>query len=93
MYYIKNGLHCKSLAALFALLTVGAGCFGIGTYCQVNSMVDANRIMFGMSPLASCAIISALVGMVTVGGLNSISRVSTKLIPLMAVFYIVGCFL
>lgn len=56
-------------------------------------MVDANRIMFGMSPLASCAIISALVGMVTVGGLNSISRVSTKLIPLMAVFYIVGCFL
>lgn len=54
-------------------------------------MVDANRIMFGMSPLASCAIISALVGMVTVGGLNSISRVSTKLIPLMAVFYIVGC--
>ena len=91
MYYIKNGLHCKSLAALFALLTVGAGCFGIGTYCQVNSMVDANRIMFGMSPLASCAIISALVGMVTVGGLNSISRVSTKLIPLMAVFYIVGC--
>lgn len=93
MYYIKNGLHCKSLAALFALLTVGAGCFGIGTYCQVNSMVDANRIMFGMSPLASCAIISALVGMVTVGGLNSISRVSTKLIPLMAVFYIVGCLL
>ena len=91
MYYIKNGLHRKSLAALFALLTVGAGCFGIGTYCQVNSMVDANRIMFGMSPLASCAIISALVGMVTVGGLNSISRVSTKLIPLMAVFYIVGC--
>lgn len=66
MYYIKNGLHCKSLAALFALLTVGAGCFGIGTYCQVNSMVDANRIMFGMSPLASCAIISALVGMVQI---------------------------
>ena len=47
--------------------------------------------MFGMSPLASCAIISVLVGMVTLGGLKSISKVSTKLIPLMAVFYIVGC--
>ncbi|MGN0895109.1 MAG: alanine/glycine:cation symporter family protein, partial [Succinivibrio sp.] len=91
MYYIKNGLKCKPLAALFALLTVGAGCFGIGTYCQINSMVDANRIMFNMSPLASCAIISVLVGLVTLGGLNSISRVSTKLIPIMAVFYIVGC--
>lgn len=91
MYYIKNGMHNKPLAALFALLTVGAGCFGIGTYCQVNSMVDANAIMFDMSPLASCAIISVLVGMVTLGGLNSISKVSTKLIPLMAVFYIVGC--
>lgn len=91
MYYIKNGMHNKTLAALFALLTVGAGCFGIGTYCQVNSMVEANSIMFGMSPLASCAIISVLVGMVTLGGLKSISKVSTKLIPLMAVFYIVGC--
>ena len=91
MYYIKNGMHNKPLAALFALLTVGAGCFGIGTYCQVNSMVEANSIMFEMSPLASCAIISVLVGMVTLGGLKSISKVSTKLIPLMAVFYIVGC--
>ncbi len=91
MYYIKNGMHNKPLAALFALLTVGAGCFGIGTYCQVNSMVEANSIMFGMSHLASCAIISVLVGMVTLGGLKSISKVSTKLIPLMAVFYIVGC--
>ena len=91
MYYIKNGLNCKWLATLFALFTVGAGCFGIGTYCQINSMVDANRIMFGMSPLASCAIICALVGLVTLGGLNSISKVSTKLIPIMATFYIVGC--
>ncbi|MGN0901667.1 MAG: alanine/glycine:cation symporter family protein, partial [Succinivibrio sp.] len=91
MYYIKNGMHCKSLASIFAALTVGACCFGIGTYCQVNSMVDANRIMFDMSPLASCAIISVFVGMVTLGGLKSISRVSTKLIPFMAVFYIVGC--
>ena len=60
MYYIKNGMHCKSLAAVFAVLTIGAGCFGIGTYCQINSMVDANRIMFGMEPVASCAIISVL---------------------------------
>ena len=54
-------------------------------------MVVVNSIMFGMSPLASCVIISVFVGMVTLGGLKSISKVSTKLIPLMAVFYIVGC--
>ena len=91
MYYIKNGMKCKPLASLFALLTVGAGCFGIGTYCQVNSMVDANSIMFGMSPLASCALISVCVGLVTLGGLKSISSVSSKLIPIMASFYITGC--
>ena len=91
MYYIKNGMHCKSLAAVFAVLTIGAGCFGIGTYCQINSMVDANRIMFGMEPVASCAIISVFVGLVTLGGLKSISNFSSKLIPIMAVFYIVGC--
>lgn len=91
MYYIKNGMKCKPLASIFALLTVGAGCFGIGTYCQVNSMVDANSIMFGMSPLASCALISVCVGLVTLGGLKSISTVSSKLIPIMAAFYITGC--
>lgn len=91
MYYIKNGMKCRSLAAIFALLTVGAGCFGIGTYCQVNSMVEANRIMFNMTPIESCAIISALVGLVTFGGLKSISKICSKLVPIMAVFYVVGC--
>ncbi len=91
MYYIKNGLHSKSLAALFALFTIGAGCFGIGTYCQINSMVQANELMFGMSSVGSCAIITALVGLVTLGGLKSISAFSAKVIPVMAVFYIVGC--
>ena len=66
MYYIKNGMHCKSLAAVFAVLTIGAGCFGIGTYCQINSMVDANRIMFGMEPVASCAIISVFLNIQSV---------------------------
>ncbi len=92
MYYIKNGLNCKPLATLFAMLTIGAGCFGIGTYCQVNSMVEANTIMFGLSPIASCVLITVAVGLVTLGGLRSISIISSKLIPIMALFYIVGCF-
>lgn len=91
MYYIKNGMNCRFLAAVFAVLTIGAGCFGVGTYCQINAMVDANRQMFGMEPIASCAIISVCVGLVTLGGLRSISTFSSKLIPIMAVFYIVGC--
>lgn len=91
MYYIKNGMKCKPLATLFAIFTIGAGCFGIGTYCQVNSMVDANKIMFNMDPIASCVIISVAVGLVTIGGLKSISAISSKLIPIMALFYIVGC--
>jgi AGCS family alanine or glycine:cation symporter len=92
MYYIKKGVKSKSLAALFALFTIGAGCFGIGTYCQVNSMVEANSIMFGLNPLASCVLITVAVALVTLGGLRSISVISSRLIPIMALFYIVGCF-
>ncbi len=91
MYYIKNGMKNKWLAVLFAIFTIGAGCFGIGTYCQIQSMVQANTIMFDMSPLASCLIFTVFVGFVTIGGLKSISAFSTKLIPLMAIFYVVGC--
>lgn len=100
MYYIKNGIGsmgpcgkfwAKPLAALFAVLAVGAGCFGIGTYCQINAMVQANSLMFNMTPVASCAIITVLVGLVTLGGLKSISAFSSKIIPIMAMFYIVGC--
>ena len=91
MYYIKNGVKSKVLAALFAVFTIGAGCFGIGTYCQINSMVEANNIMFGLSPLSSCVLITVAVALVTIGGLRSISVISSKLIPIMALFYIVGC--
>ncbi|MGN1392419.1 MAG: alanine/glycine:cation symporter family protein [Succinivibrionaceae bacterium] len=91
MYYIKNGMHSKLLATLFAVFAIGAGCFGVGTYCQVNSMVEANKIMFDMKPIESCVIISVLVGLVTFGGLKSISKICTKLVPIMALFYIVGC--
>lgn len=100
MYYIKNGIGAQGklgkacarpLAALFAIFTIGAGCFGIGTYCQINAMVQANTLMFNMSPVASCAITTVLVGLVTLGGLKSISACSTKIIPIVAVYYIVGC--
>ena len=92
MYYIRNGVNSKVLATLFAIFTIGAGCFGIGTYCQINSMVEANNIMFGLSPLSSCVLITVAVALVTIGGLRSISVISSKLIPIMALFYIVGCF-
>lgn len=91
MYYIDKGLKSKWLAKIFALLTIGAACFGIGTYCQVNSMVAANTIMFDLNPLSSCVLITIAVALVTLGGLRSISVVSSKIIPIMALFYIGGC--
>ncbi len=91
MYYIRDGVKSPLLAKIFAILTIGAGCFGIGTYCQVNSMVEANAIMFDLTPIASVVIITVLAGAVTFGGLKSISRFSTKIVPLMALFYMSGC--
>ena len=91
MYYIKNGMgeKWKWLATLFAVFAAIAG-FGIGNTVQSNSVADALNTNFGMPPIATGIIIMVLVGLVLVGGLQSISRVAGRLVPAMAVLYILA---
>ena len=91
MYYIKNGLgnNWKWLSFLFALFgTIAA--FGIGNMVQSNSVADALSANFNVSPLITGIVLSVLVGLVIIGGITRIGEVAGKLVPIMAVAYVVG---
>lgn len=90
MYYIKNGLGLNWLAKLFAIFGVGVALLGIGTFGQVKSIADAAQITFNMPLIITAIIVTALVALVTLGGIKRISKVSEKIVPIMAALYIVG---
>ena len=91
MYYLRDGVGSKWLANLFALFTIGVACFGIGTFPQVNAILDAASITFSLPRTGSAVVLTLLVALVTLGGIQSISKVATKVVPTMAVVYVVAC--
>lgn len=92
MYYIKNGLgeKWKPLAFLFSFCGVLVAYFGIGTFAQVNSIIDISNITFGVSPYIVGGIVTALVAAITLGGLQSIAKTAEKIVPTMAVVYFIA---
>ena len=91
MYYIKNGLgeNWKWLGFSFALFgTIAA--FGIGNMVQSNSVADALKSNFNIDPMITGIVLAILVGLVIIGGVKRIGEVAGKLVPIMAVAYIVG---
>ncbi len=94
MYYIKNGLgqNWQWLAFLFALFgTIAA--FGIGNMVQSNSVADALNTNFGVNTQLTGSVIAALAALVILGGIKRIGTVAGKLVPIMAILYIVGSLL
>jgi AGCS family alanine or glycine:cation symporter len=95
MYYIKNGLghkkYSKILAPLFAIFGVNVALFGIGTFPQVNAIVDSARIAFDIPEVLSAAVLSLLVAFVTLGGIRRIAAVAQLMVPFMAIAYVLGC--
>lgn len=90
MYYIEQGLGKKyrPLAVMFAASGVLVAYFGIGTFAQVNAIVDATKGAFGVPEYVTAIILTVLVAAVTIGGLQSIAKVSSKVVPFMAVVYV-----
>ena len=90
MYALERGMGQKWLGVLFALFTAIA-CFGIGNMTQGYSIAESVLNTFGIPKVATGAVLMVLTGLVILGGVNSISKVCEKLVPLMAGFYILGC--
>lgn len=91
MFYIKNGMGEKwaPMATFFAFACILVAFFGIGTFPQVNAIVDSMKIAFGLPVWVTDAIITILVAAITIGGLKNIARVAGKIVPFMAVIYVV----
>lgn len=90
MYYIERGLGSKLLAKMFAIFGIGVAFFGIGTFAQINAITDSLKDSYGVPVIITGIIITLLVSMVTLGGINSIAKVSEKIVPFMAVLYIIA---
>ena len=91
MYYIKNGLSKNYIifAYLFALAGMIAA-LGIGNGVQVNSVSQVIESEFGISAFTVGIFIALLVALVILGGIKSIGKITSKLVPLMSAIYILG---
>ena len=89
MYYIKNGLGWKWMGTLFAVFASVAA-FGIGNMVQSNSVAEAVKATFNVPTWATGLVIMFFTALVILGGIKSIGRVTSVLVPVMIVFYVVG---
>ncbi len=89
MYYIEKGLgeKYKPLAILFAVFGVMCAYFGIGTFAQVNSIVEITKITAGVPVIYTGLVLTIVIAVVTIGGLKSIAIVASRIVPFMAVVY------
>lgn len=90
MYALEKGLGWKWLAVLFAVFAACAS-FGIGNTVQANAIATIAHESYGISPAIVGTIITLLTAAVIIGGVKSISKVCSMLVPFMAVFYALGC--
>ncbi len=89
MFYISKGLGLKWLGVLFAIFTTLAS-FGIGNMVQSNSVADALFSAFGVSTWITGAVLCIATGLVIMGGIKSIAKATSTIVPIMIVIYMVG---
>lgn len=92
MYYIQNGLGpaFKPLGWLFAFFGILCAYFGIGTFAQVNSIVEITQLTMGIPVEYTAAVLTIVVAVITLGGLQSIAKTAEKIVPTMAILYFVA---
>ncbi len=90
MYALEDGLNAKWAGVLFAIFTAIAA-FGIGSTVQANAISTLAANSLHVSPWVTGSIVTLLVSLVLIGGIKSIAKVCTALVPFMAVLYVIGC--
>ena len=92
MYALERGLHMKWLGLIFAIFG-GFASFGIGCATQVNAIATVCQENLHIPPAAVGIAVAVLTALVIFGGIKAIANVCEKLVPFMAAFYVVGCFI
>lgn len=90
MYALERGLNMKWLGMIFAVFA-GFASFGIGCATQVNAIAEVCSTNLGIDPWLIGVIVAVLTAFVIFGGIKSIANVCEKLVPFMALFYVIGC--
>ena len=101
MYYLSKGLKEKGFkilgkitAVLFAIFCIG-GSFGGGNAAQSNQATIVIKDLLGLESTSAGAfigiILAFLVGIIIIGGIKRIASVTEKIVPFMAVLYILAC--
>jgi AGCS family alanine or glycine:cation symporter len=90
MYALERGLGWRWLAVLFALFTAIAA-FGIGNTVQANAIATVARETYAVPTWTTGIVVALLTAAVVLGGVKSIARVCSMLVPLMAICYVLGC--
>lgn len=88
-YYLSQGLGSKFLATFFAVSIILALGF-MGNMVQSNSIAVAMNNAFGIPSIVAGVIVAILVGLIIIGGVKRIGKVTEYLVPIMAFFYILG---
>ena len=97
MYYLRDGLGSKPgmkkvgavLAVLFSIFCLLAS-FGIGNMSQINSIAGNMKAAFGIPNIVTGIVLMVLAALVILGGIKRIASVTEKLVPFMAIIYIIG---
>lgn len=90
MYALERGLHMRWLGLIFAVFA-GFASFGIGCVTQVNAIATVCNENLHINKAVVGIIIGVLTAVVIFGGIKSIARVCERLVPFMALFYVLGC--
>ena len=86
MYYISRGLGWKPLAVMFAIFTVIASVFGIGNVVQSNTIAATLEASANVPPYVTGLVLMVATGVVLLGGIKSIGKVTGVLVPTMIFF-------
>jgi AGCS family alanine or glycine:cation symporter len=90
--YLKHALKNRWgswLAKLFAFFTIGAALLGIGNMTQINSIATAANTAFGIDRFVIGWVCMILVGLVVIGGIKRIGNVTSYVVPVMIVIYLI----
>ena len=90
MYALERGLHMRWLGLIFAVFA-GFASFGIGCATQVNAIATVCNENLHINKAVVGIIVGVLTAVVIFGGIKSIARVCERLVPFMALFYLLGC--
>ncbi|OGT71994.1 MAG: alanine glycine permease [Gammaproteobacteria bacterium RIFCSPLOWO2_02_FULL_57_10] len=89
MYYMEHALKARWLAMLFAAAAIVTS-FGIGNFPQINSIAAGMQSSFAISPLVTGGVLTVLLALVVIGGIKRIAQVAEKMVPTMAIVYLIG---